>query len=174
MIELRTVTPDDWPIWRQLRLGALAEAPYAFGSQLADWQGEGDREERWRDRLSLPGSYKLVAVHGGEPAGIASGVPTDDPSVMELISMWVAPTARGRGAGDELLLAVERWARRLGSAVLRLSVAEGNPAATALYHRHGFVYTGELGDLMPDGVRRELVMTKSLHAPVGDEPLSTD
>lgn len=50
------LTPDDWPIWRELRLAALAEAPQAFGSRLADWQGEGDREERWRDRLSIPGS----------------------------------------------------------------------------------------------------------------------
>src|SRR5439155_1526489 len=45
-IELRTVRPDDWTIWRDLRLAALAEAPYAFGSTLAQWQDQA--EERWR------------------------------------------------------------------------------------------------------------------------------
>jgi hypothetical protein len=41
-------------------------------------------------------------------------------------------------------------------------VAEGNQNAAALYRRKGFALTGELGDLMPDGVRREHVMAKSL------------
>ena len=78
MIELRVLTPDDWPAWRELRLAALAEAPQAFGSRLADWQGEGDREQRWRDRLGIPGSYNVIAVLNEQPAGMASGVPAED------------------------------------------------------------------------------------------------
>ncbi|GAA2705441.1 hypothetical protein GCM10010429_14040 [Micromonospora olivasterospora] len=50
--------------------------------------------------------------------------------------------------------------------------ADASPAAPAaqarnawaLYQRNGFRDTGELGDLMPDGVRREHIMTKSLVA----------
>jgi ribosomal protein S18 acetylase RimI-like enzyme len=41
-------------------------------------------------------------------------------------------------------------------------VTEGNEAAAALYRRNGFHYTGELGDLMPDGLRREQIMAKRL------------
>jgi len=161
VIELRVLTPDDWPTWRQLRLAALAEAPYAFGSRLADWQGEGDREERWRARLGIPGSFDVVAVLDGEPAGMASGVPAGA-GTAELISMWVSPAARGHGIGDHLVQAVARWARRAGSEVLRLAVARGNESATALYRRNGFQLTGELGDLMPDGVHREYIMAKDL------------
>jgi ribosomal protein S18 acetylase RimI-like enzyme len=162
--DLRTLGPEDWRLWRGLRLAALAEAPGAFGSRLADWQGDGDREERWRARLGVAGSHNVVAVLDGEPVGMASGVPGHGDSV-ELISMWVAPSARGRGVADALVREVERWARESGARVVRLDVAEDNAAARALYERHGFALTGELGDLMADGVRRERVMAKELPAP---------
>jgi ribosomal protein S18 acetylase RimI-like enzyme len=159
VIELRVLTPDDWRLWRELRQAALGEAPYAFGSRLADWQGEGDREERWRDRLSIPGLH-LVVLLDGQPVGMASGVPEGD-GVAELISMWVSPAARGHGAGDRLMSAVEQWARQSGAHTLKLAVSEGNEKAIALYQRSGFTDTGEW-ELMPDGVRRELIMEKKL------------
>ncbi|MBQ0900938.1 GNAT family N-acetyltransferase [Micromonospora sp. U21] len=162
MIEMTVLTPDDWPTWRELRLAALTEAPEAFGSRLADWQGDGDREERWRDRLSIPGSHNLVATVNGQPVGMASGVPTPDPLVMELISMWVHPEARGRKVGHLLVDNVARWARGNGAERLRLTVMPDNAAAKALYRRAGFGRTDELGDLLPDGVRREQVMLRPL------------
>ncbi len=162
MIELRALTPADWPIWRNLRLAALADAPHAFGSVLADWQGSGDREDRWRGRLSIPDSYNVVAVLDGEPVGMASGVPTGEPAMVELISMWVSPAARGQGVGDQLIQSVEQWARQVQAGVLRLAVAEDNEPAVALYERNGFRHTGEPSNLMPDGVRREFVMAKAV------------
>ena len=33
MIEVRVLVPDDWRTWRELRLAALAEATYTFGSR---------------------------------------------------------------------------------------------------------------------------------------------
>lgn len=160
MIELRALTPEDWPLFRELRLAALAEAPYAFGSTLAAWQGEGDREERWRSRLGIPGALDLVALVDGEPAAMATGVPEDGHA--ELISMWVGPKARGRGVGARLIAEIEGWAARRGFATLRLAVMPHNTHAIALYERVGFTDTGEPGDLLPDGVTRELVLTKPL------------
>ncbi|MBM2614677.1 GNAT family N-acetyltransferase [Actinoplanes sp. LDG1-06] len=162
MIEIRVLTEDDWALWRVLRLQALTEAAYAFGSQLADWQGEGDREERWRARLALPGSYNLVASVDGRAVGMVSGVRTDEVRAVELISMYVAPEGRGRGVGDLLVRRVAEWADEAGAAELRLSVTEGNTKARELYERNGFHETGELGDLMPDGLRREQVMARRL------------
>ncbi|MCW3840304.1 GNAT family N-acetyltransferase [Micromonospora yasonensis] len=163
MIETRVLGEGDWKMWRELRLAALAEAGYAFGSQLADWQGDGDREERWRDRLAIPGSNNIVAMLDGQVVGMVSGVPADHDGVVELISMYVAPVGRGQGVGDHLVGAIEQWARLAGARTLRLAVVAGNKNAWALYQRNGFRDTGELGDLMPDGVRREHIMTKSLH-----------
>lgn len=52
--------------------------------------------------------------------------------------IFVAPEARGRGVGTELLEAVAAEARRRGYAEVRLDVVEGNDRARALYEREGF------------------------------------
>ncbi len=147
MIAIRRLGADDWPIWRELRLAALGEAPYAFGSKLADWQGDGDREQRWRDRLAA--------------AGMVSGIGTG--GEVELISLWVAPWARGQGVADALVDAVVGWARALPAAAVALAVREGNTHAVTLYLRHGFVDKGPLApeDADAPGERR---MVLSLHA----------
>jgi ribosomal protein S18 acetylase RimI-like enzyme len=162
MIDVRTVVADDWQRWRDLRLAALADAPQAFGSRLADWRDAA--EDRWRERLSIPGSVNLVAWLDGEPVGMASGVP-EPGGAAELISMWVAPPGRGHGVGDALVRRVVQWAAASGARELRLSVADGNDPAAGLYRRNGFELTGELGDLMPDGVHREHVMARRLDPP---------
>ncbi len=38
VINDRMVGVEDWQLWRDLRLEALQEAPYAFGSTLAEWR----------------------------------------------------------------------------------------------------------------------------------------
>lgn len=160
MIGIRVLTEDDWRLWRELRLAALADSPAAFGSRLADWQDAG--EERWRSRLAMPGSHNVVAEVDGHPAGMASGVPSDDPDVRELIAMWVRPEARGMGAGDALIAAVAEQARATGATRLRLTVYEQNTVAALLYRRNGFAYTAA-----PDDTERDVerLMVKPLAGP---------
>jgi ribosomal protein S18 acetylase RimI-like enzyme len=98
LIELARLGPDDWPLWRRLRLEALAEAPHAFSSKLSDWTGRGDHESRWRSRLGTV-ALNLACYLDRTEAGMASATAPADGEV-ELISMWVAPFARGRGVGD--------------------------------------------------------------------------
>ena len=162
MARLRVLTREDWPLWRDLRLAALADAPHAFKSRLGDWRRGG--EERWRARLETPGTYNVVAFLRGRLAGMASGLPADD-GRFELRSVWVGPEARGHGIGDLLLTAVENWAVRHGARTLKLAVFPDNAAALALYRRHGFAPAAERGELLPDGVTRERVLAKPLHGP---------
>ena len=84
---------------------------------------------------------------------MASGIPGDDPAVRELISLWVAPSARGRGVGDALVAAVVAWARAGGSGGIGLGVVVGNDAAVGPYLRHGFAFSGEVTE--SPGGRRE-------------------
>jgi ribosomal protein S18 acetylase RimI-like enzyme len=139
-VELRALALDDWALWRELRLHALAEAPYAFGSTLAEWTGSGDTEERWRHRLSsVP--LNLVASLSGEPVGMASATsPVDDE--VELISMWVAPEARGRAVGTALIEAIVVWALEQHVLRVALDVRETNVSAINLFERLSFVDVG--------------------------------
>ena len=149
MIVVRVLTVDDWSEWRVLRLAALRDAPQAFGSKLADWQGEGDSERRWRGRLDGV-LLNLLADLDGSPAGMVSGMLPDHDGTVELISMWVAPVARGRGVGDALVGAVVRWAKERRASRIALRVAESNHYAMALYRRHGFVDKGPVEDSAKD------------------------
>lgn len=147
MIGVRELHPDDWEIWRDLRIAALAEAPYAFHSRLEDWLGVG--ESGWRERLAAPGRY-LVAELDRRPAGMAVAIPPDPDGVADLLSLWVAPHGRGRGVGDALITAVLEQAGRWGAERLALHVVVGNTAAASLYRRHGFADLGTIA--RADGV----------------------
>lgn len=151
-VDVRPVRADDWRAFREMRLEALREAPYAYSSTLAEWQGDGDTEERWRRRLTdVP--FNVIAELDGVPAGIVSATaPTPEGSV-RLISMWVAPFARGRGIGDALVDAVLDWSRSLSAARVTLDVFPTNTRAIALYRRHSFadvgIVNGELSMAAP-------------------------
>jgi ribosomal protein S18 acetylase RimI-like enzyme len=153
-IEMRICGEDDWQFWRDVRIAALTEAPYAYGSTLADW--EGADEERWRARLrSVP--FNAVAMFDGRAAGLASGVPDGDGCVT-LISMWVAPFARGFGVGDRLVRSVKDWARDAGATIVRLDVVSNNAAAIELYRRNGFDDAGESSQCEIAGVpQRDMI-----------------
>ncbi|MGO9877006.1 MAG: GNAT family N-acetyltransferase [Acidimicrobiia bacterium] len=145
MITVQALGADSWRKWRALRLEALREAPYAFSSRLADWEGTGDTQQRWRDRLqSVP--FNAVAFLNGHAVGQASGTACSAKGHVELISMWVAPIARGRGVGDELVGAVIEWAQTQSARHVVLSVRHANTSAIVLYERNGFLPTGHHND----------------------------
>jgi ribosomal protein S18 acetylase RimI-like enzyme len=135
MIVIKYISPDDWMQWREMRLSALGDAPYAFSSLLRDWQDEG--EQRWRNRLAEVSVNVIANLHGRD-AGMVSGMSFDQE--VELLSMWVAPFARGLGVGDELVNTIIQWTFSQEKPRLILRVQTGNDRAAALYVRHGFEY----------------------------------
>jgi GNAT superfamily N-acetyltransferase len=135
-------------VLRELRLAALQDAPGAFASSYA--RERPDPPQRWRDRIGL-GAW-FVAEVGGAPVGLAAGKPSYDglPGRRDLISMWVRPEHRGRGAATSLVQAVASWAAADGAREVALWVADGNVAAAGLYRRAGFVPTGRRQPLPSD------------------------
>ncbi|HET6918090.1 MAG TPA: GNAT family N-acetyltransferase [Jiangellaceae bacterium] len=143
-VSVRRIGPEDWMLLRDLRLRALSDSPAAFGSTY-----EGERpltEADWRERLTRPGRLSLVALLGDQPAGIAGGH-VEEAGHVEVVSMWVVPSARGRGVGDALVDEVLRWARELDVREVRLWVTRGNVVAERLYQRHGFERNGDVKPL---------------------------
>jgi GNAT superfamily N-acetyltransferase len=152
-MDTRRLTGDDWRLLRDLRLAALADAPYAYGSTLEAERDLG--EDDWRRRLN--GGLWTVASLDGLPVGLAGAFLTE-PDTPMVVSVWVRPGVRGQGIGDALITDVLRWAEENRWSRVVLRVADGNDAARALFVRHGFAPTGVSAPLESDpGVRTELL-----------------
>ena len=116
----------------------------------------------WRERVpgslvsryvrawGRPGDTAVIALAGGFPVGAAwyrvfsadePGYGFVDERTPEL-AIAVVPSQRGRGVGEQLLLALIERARQAGYTSLSLSVEPGNPARK-LYERHGFEVVDE-------------------------------
>jgi GNAT superfamily N-acetyltransferase len=151
---VRRLGPDEWPLLRTVRLRALRDVPFAFGST---YEEESIRPDDWWETSTATLAWFVAETTGGgrgpqgggEPGeegdvvGLAAGWPGSDPGACpEVISMWVAERWRGTGVGDALLSAVIDWAVSEAAAALCLGVAEGNDRARRFYERAGFRATG--------------------------------
>lgn len=145
-VRVRRLEPDDWELYRDIRLESLADAPYAYGSTLAREQTFD--EATWRHRLTEENGVAVVATSGDKPVGLM-GVYIGLGYAM-LVMAWVRPSARGHGVGDTLIADLLDWARSHDYAELELRVADGNAAARNLFLRNGFFPTGEREPLESD------------------------
>jgi ribosomal protein S18 acetylase RimI-like enzyme len=136
MSELRRIGPDDWELFREIRLSSLAESPDAFGSTLEREQGFA--EDDWRRRLTGP-VYVVT-----DPGPVAVGGIFDEGGTLHVWGMWTDPAHRGRGHARRILDAL---IAPDAAAVLDVNVT--NDAARAAYERYGFVGTGEIEPLRP-------------------------
>jgi ribosomal protein S18 acetylase RimI-like enzyme len=158
-VQVRRLAPDDWHVWRDIRLTALAQAPYAYGSSLAREREFG--EATWRARLARESGMSAMALTNADAVGIIAGWTPEWTDVVFLVALWVDPAARGRGAGDALVTEVVDWATERGYPRVELRVADGNVAARRLFLRNGFIPTGEREPLESDpSVGTELLIRK--------------
>jgi GNAT superfamily N-acetyltransferase len=158
MVLVRATTRDDWQAMREIRLQALRDAPDAFASDYAKETAFEPAE--WHRRAARDGSF-LAFLPGGELAGLAGGF-EEKPAVVELVSVFVRPRARGHGVGEALVDAVTAWARSRDAKSVHLWVTETNKPAIRLYERCGFTATAERQPLPSDAALGELGMTRPL------------
>jgi GNAT superfamily N-acetyltransferase len=158
MVLVRATALDDWEAMREIRLQALRDAPDAFASSHA--REAAFEPAEWHRRATRDGSF-LACLPDGELAGLAGGF-EEEPGVVELVSMFVRPQARGHGAGEALVDAVAAWARNRNAASLHLWVTETNKPALRLYERCGFTATPERQPLPSNPALGEVGMSRPL------------
>ncbi|MFI6393420.1 GNAT family N-acetyltransferase [Nonomuraea sp. NPDC050547] len=138
---IERLTTADAERLREVRLRALADSPDAFGSTY-------EREaafpaEKWIERLENPDSVFFAATADGAIHGMVYGL-AERPEHVHLLSMWVAPEARGAKVGSRLVDEVIAWARGRQAEEVELWAVDVNTAARALYAGKGFVPTGKV------------------------------
>lgn len=140
---IRLLVPDEFEIFRRIRLEALRAEPAAFASTAADWEALSDEE--WRRRLEANAVF--VAFRDGEPVGIMGLMP-QQPSKMAhratIIMVYVRMAERGNGLAATLLNAITDHARRSGIRQLELLVSAENPLAIGFYKKQGYREVGRV------------------------------
>jgi GNAT superfamily N-acetyltransferase len=154
-VSTRRVGSDDWADWRELRLVALLDSPGAFASTYESERG--GTEQEWRNRLDPVNGVAVIALLDGLPVGMAAGY-RSRPYIVDLVSMWVTPTARRKGVGDALVSEVVQWAKEQAASEVHLWVTRGNEPAERVYKRHGFERTGDVRPLPSDPCLDEVAM----------------
>lgn len=142
-ISTRIATPDQWQVWRALRLRSLGEDPDAFGSthELEATFGE----QTWRARLEGTSGPAVLAYTQDLAVGMGAGW-LYEPDHLMVVAMWTDPAWRGRGVGRAVLTHVVGWAEERDLRT-ELWVADANPRARRLYEDYGF---------RPDGLSEPL------------------
>ncbi len=161
------VEERDWETMRSIRLRALADSPSSFGSTLA--REEAFPEATWRERARGTATTRLfMAWLDGAAIGIA-GVFDEGDGTVQVVSVWVDPSHRGRGVANDLTAAALDFAGRNGVAIARLWVTDGNATARRLYERFGFTPTGRHQALPSDPSLQEHEMQLDLRPGSGTD-----
>ena len=145
---VRKLEPDDWTIFRRLRLAGLQSDPTSFATSY-----EGSLEmsdEEWRDFFGSRDYF--VAFDEEEPVGMAAIRRDDGESFAHravVLNVYVSPSMRGRGVGEILMSELANHAMEQGILQLELGVNAESTAAIRLYERNGYTRIGT----MPRGFR---------------------
>jgi len=146
----RLYQPDDFP-----RLYALEELcfepPDRFGRRYM------------RALVQHANAATWIAEEGWQMAGFAIVEWTQRRGGVTayIQTIEVAPEARGRGVGGELLDRIEGSARAAGAHLIWLHAEAGNAAAIRLYEARGYLCEGRRENFYPEG-RAALIYLKRL------------
>ena len=160
-MEARALRPDEFEVWRVLRLEALRLFPNAFLTTVEE--AEAMPIGMLKDRLSAGNTF---AVFDDAPLGIGALIPQRYAMTAhraDIGAFYVTPHAQGSGAADRLMEALHSHASTKGCWQTELHVAESNSRARAFYIRHGYREMGRTPNAtFADGIARsDLFMVRT-------------
>ncbi len=154
-IQIVTLTPEEWQLYKQIRLKSLWTEPQAFGSSYSEVVQRPD--SHWQDRLieSREGKkgWLLFAKENGQIIGMIGAYCAAESDVVEIISVYVTKEKRGHGVAAALMTAILEEVGKgnvFRKAVLTVNAKQ--TAAVALYRQFGFQIIGEKMGVLGDGI----------------------
>lgn len=148
--ELRVATLDDLQILVDLEALTFPEDPWT-PFMLAD------------ELMSPASRYWLASDESGEPIGYGGVKVGGDQA--DVMTIGVAPQARGRGVGRAILDVLLTWAREAGATEIFLDVRPSNEVAITLYRSRGFEDLGRRPRYFRNPVEDALEMRAPLSGP---------
>jgi len=111
-----------------------------------------DRVSRrsFRRFIDMPRDRVILAWQGDQLLGYSLVLMSAATRLARIYSIAVAPDARGRGLGEQLVRASEEHAVAADRIIMRLEVREDNAPAIALYRRLGYRQFGTYRDYYED------------------------
>jgi phosphinothricin acetyltransferase len=154
MVEVRPLSPEDWPVVDAIWRAGIDTRNATFETETPSWSTF--------DATRYP-DHRLVAVDRTDAHGIIVGWAALMPvsrrpcySGVAENSVYVAPDARGRGVGTALLQALVDGADGGGIWTIQTSIFPENRASLALHERVGFRVVGRRERIAQlDGVWRD-------------------
>lgn len=149
-VQVRRLFPDDFEIWKEIRLEGVKNHPTSFGGSFEEESLRSD--EKWRSSLlasNIFGAFIQEKIVGCLGYYICDGQKMKHRA--NVFGMYIRPEARGKGVGKILLSHVHDHAKH-SVMQLHLTVLTTNFAAINLYLKCGFVIYGtEPRSLKVDG-----------------------
>jgi len=148
---VRQFRPDEWRLYKSIRLKALQLDPAVFGSNYARELAYEDR--KWRENLTNA-SMALFGVFDEDRLIGMTGIyiMPDDPSTARLVASWLEKERRGLRLSVPMYEARIAWAKKQpGLKRISFGCRESNIASGKAGLKHGFVFTHAEDHLWPDG-----------------------
>ena len=153
-IQIVTLMPEEWRLYKQFRLESLLREPHAFNSSYAEVLQRPD--SHWQERLIAARvgnkSWLLFARENDQIVGMIGAFGPEKSEVVEIISVYVSPEKRGQGIATALMTEIlEEVGKSETFRKAVITVNESQTAAVALYRYFGFQVVGEITGIMGDG-----------------------
>lgn len=156
-MRLRKLGPHESTLLREMRLGALQDAPSSFRDTYSDIAARPSSywEDLTRSVTEAGQNVMFLACEEDKPVGSAFGLVDRVRSRTGGVGgMWVDPMWRRRGIGEALLQAVVKWAREREFERLRLWCVVDAVGPDSLYRKLGFQETGNQERLSAESTLR--------------------
>lgn len=151
-IKIRQLTENDWPMYRDIRVEALAQEPEFF---TASEDESNFISENWIEQINNPNGALFGLFHKGQIIGLTSiHRENDDPRSYRawMGSSYLKPEFRGNHLSDVLFDVRIEWAKKQGN-IIALVVAhrEDNQVSKKAIQHNGFKFIGARTKTYVDG-----------------------